>query len=385
MKILMVSINSIHFERWTNQLQKSGHEVHWFNVRDGGHSENLSWVNQIVGWKFKYIDNKSRVFIKKRWPWLYNKLSFFIVNPTDEVFEKTLLKIKPDVVHSFVLYLSCVPILSVMKKYPELKWIYSSWGSDLFYFQNQPKYLKDIKRVLPRVDYMFADCERDVELAKKYGFKGQILGVYPGGGGYPINDYEPYILPVNQRKIILVKGYQGRSGRAITVLKALESISDKLKNHPIVVFGADSEVEDYIIKNSLKNKLDLTVHTISGFLPQIEIIKLMGQSLIYIGNSNSDGIPNTLLEAIIMGAFSIQSNPGGATAEIIEHGKNGFLIEDCHNSMEIENLIIKVLNNNELIKSAFVINQEGVKPNLDRNEISKEVIMKYNSILIEDF
>ncbi len=381
MKILMVSINSIHFERWTNQLHKSGHEVHWFNVRDGGYSESLSWVNQIRGWKFKFLNNKARVFLKKRWPWLYKKLSFLIENSTEKAFEKVLLEIQPDVVHSFVLYISCVPVLQVMQRYPDVKWMYSSWGSDLFYFQNQPNFLNNIKRVLPRVNYMFSDCNRDFKLAKTYGFKGEFLGVFPGGGGYPINDYEPYILPVNQREIILVKGYQGRSGKAITVIKALESISDKLKNHPVVVFGADSEVEDYIVKNNLKNKFELTVRTKLEFLPQMELIKLMGQALIYIGNSNSDGMPNTLLESVIMGAFPIQSNPGGATAEIIEDGKNGFLIEDCNNSIEIEKLIVKTINNMELLQSAHTYNQLKIKPNLERTKISKEVIAKYNSII----
>ncbi len=381
MKILMVSINSIHFERWTNQLHESGHELHWFNVRDGGYSEKLSWVNQIVGWKFKFINNKARVFIKKRWPWLYNKLSFLIENSTEKAFEKVLLEIQPDVVHSFVLYISCVPILPVMQKYPNIKWMYSSWGSDLFYFQNQPKYLNDIKQVLPRVNYMFADCKRDIDLAKAYGFDGQVLGVYPGGGGYPIDDYKAHISPLNQRKLILVKGYQGRSGRAITVLKALESLSVKLNTHPVIVFGADNEVEDFIMKRNLNSKLDLTVYPKSAFLPQMELIKLMGQALIYIGNSNSDGMPNTLLESIIMGAFPIQSNPGGATAEIIEHGKNGFLIEDCNNSIEIETLIDNALNNMELIQSACKYNQKTIMPSLDRTTISKEVIAKYNSII----
>ena len=381
MKILMVSINSIHFERWTNQLHESGHELHWFNVRDGGYSEKLSWVNQIVGWKFKFINNKARVFIKKRWPWLYNKLSFLIENSTEKAFEKVLLEIQPDVVHSFVLYISCVPILPVMQKYQNIKWMYSSWGSDLFYFQNQPKYLNDIKQVLPRVNYMFADCKRDIDLAKAYGFDGQVLGVYPGGGGYPIDDYKAHISPLNQRKLILVKGYQGRSGRAITVLKALESLSVKLNTHPVIVFGADNEVEDFIMKRNLNSKLDLTVYPKSAFLPQMELIKLMGQALIYIGNSNSDGMPNTLLESIIMGAFPIQSNPGGATAEIIEHGKNGFLIEDCNNSSEIETLIDNALNNMELIQSACKYNQKTIMPSLDRTTISKEVIAKYNSII----
>lgn len=67
----------------------------------------------------------------------------------------------------------------------------------------------------------------------------------------------------------------------------------------------------------------------------------MGQSIVYIGNNISDGIPNTVLEAMIMGAFPIQSNPGGATAEIIEEGNNGFLIHNPEDIEEIKKLILK--------------------------------------------
>ncbi|MCF7568961.1 glycosyltransferase [Sabulilitoribacter arenilitoris] len=380
MKILLVSMNSIHFQRWTNQLKNSEHEVYWFDIRDGGYSEKLSWVNQIVGWKQKFPNLKGRSFVKKKLPWLYRKISFLLENNTEKKFEAKLKEIEPDLVHSFVLYIACTPIYNVMKKYDSLKWIYSSWGSDLYYFQNQTKYLKEIKKVLPRVNYLFTDCKRDVELAKKYGFTGDVLGVFPGGGGYPLQDYQQYILPVSVRTLILVKGYQGRSGRAIPILKALKLLSSQLTNFKIVVFAADNDVKQFIIDNNLEKRLNLYVYSKKQFLPHLEIIKLMGQALIYIGNSNSDGIPNTLLEAIVMGAFPIQSNPGGATGEVIKHRENGLLIEDCNNYRYIKKNILTVLNDSKLTINAFRINQEKIKPNYSRQIIAEKVLLKYNSV-----
>ena len=73
-------------------------------------------------------------------------------------------------------------------------------------------------------------------------------------------------------------------------------------------------VIDYI-KN---NNLPYVVYDRHG-LSHSDILTIMGKSLLYIGNSISDGMPNTLLEAIVMGAFPIQSNPGKVTEEIIEH------------------------------------------------------------------
>ena len=384
MKILLVSMNSIHFVRWTEQLKNSGHEVYWFDILDSGYANKLPWVNQIVNWKQKYPKLKGRYFVKKTMPWLYNKISFLFQNDTAKAFEETINRIQPDVIHSIVLYISCTPILSVMKKHENLPWIYSSWGSDLFYFRNLPKFNRDIKSVLPRVNYLITDCKRDVGIAKELGFNGELLGTFPGGGGFNLSESERFIVtPASKRRTILVKGYQGRSGRALVVLKALIQIKEQLKNYKIIVFGADSKVLKFSIKNKLEDVLNISIYSRTKFLPHKEILKLMGEALIYVGNSNSDGMPNTLLEAITMGAFPIQSNPGGATDEVIVHNENGMLIKDCENAEEIKGHILSALSNSKLIEKAFIINQMEVKPQFERELISKQVLTAYNKIILE--
>ncbi|MDO7172722.1 glycosyltransferase [Mariniflexile sp. AS56] len=381
MKILMVSMNSIHFVRWTEQLKDSGHEVFWFDILDGGRAEGLPWVHQITGWKQKYPSFKGRYFLKKRVPFLYKKLSFLFENNTEKVFEKVLQDIKPDVVHSVVMYISCTPILNVMQKHSHLPWIYSSWGSDLYYFKNIPSYKEDILRVLPRVNYLITDCKRDISIARELGFKGQVLGTFPGGGGFDYNETDAYIKPITERTTILVKGYQGRSGRAIEVIKALELIKIELELYQIIVFGADKEVENYITEHGISQKVAVKVLPRSNFLTHAAILKLMGEALVYIGNSNSDGMPNTLLEAIAQGAFPIQSNPGGASSEVIKHGENGFLIEDCNDSEAIKELIVKVVSNSGLIEKAFIKNQNNIKPRFEITRIKTQVLNAYNEVL----
>lgn len=336
MKILLVSMNSLHFRRWTFQLENSGHDVYWFDIKDQGYIPSLSWVHQIVGWKKGFLKRRGRTFLKKQLPNLYQKLSDRFDINVEVAFTRALEEIKPDLVHSFALYISCTPILFVMNKKPELKWLYSSWGSDLFYFQNIPEYLDDIKMVLQRVTHIITDCNRDAIIVKKYGFSGEHLGVFPGGGGFNLKKMKKWRCPFLDRDVILVKGYQGRSGRAIQVIKALEKVSEQTKEYQIVIFGADLEVKKYIEDNKFNARVFL-------MLPRNEVLKLMGKSFLFIGNSNSDGMPNTLLEAICMGSFPIQSNPGGASSEIIENRKNGFLIGDSEDVNEIALLISSAL------------------------------------------
>lgn len=373
MKILLVSMNNIHFRRWSGQLKDSGHEVYWFDMLDQGYIPSLSWVTQVVDWKKGFLKKRGRTLVKKSAPRLYEKLSMRYDVSIETAFSNALDAIAPDVVHSFALYLSCTPILSVMLNNPSIKWLYSAWGSDLYHFQHEPHYLNDIKAVLPNIDYLFTDCHRDYDIAKKYGFEGKFLGVFPGGGGYDLEAFQHTREHIDNRNIIALKGYENRSGRALNVLKALEQLSNELSGYHVVVFGAENDEVFRFRESEIPN---ITIH---GLMSHQEIIHLFGQTLIYIGNSNSDGMPNTLLEAICAGAFVIQSNPGGVTQEIITDGQNGLLIEDCEDIEEIKSKIELALSDVTMIKKAVQSNNE-LRERLSYEAIKEQVQRQYNVI-----
>ncbi len=377
MKILFVSVFGYHFFNWVLQLKESGHEVYWFDVNDANtYVRKIDFVHQTVKWKNK-LEYPGRQRIKKNFPSLDAIIKKINQREFIDAFQQKFDEIQPDVIHSFEMYSSCVPILEIMKKHPETKWIYTTWGTDLFYYQYEPEKLKGIKAVFNRLDYMFADCTRDSLIAKKLGFKGNYLGTFPGGGGYELHSSNSLVDEFQNRKTILVKGYQDKFGRCINVLAALKEIEDEIKDYNIIVFGATEEVLKFV---NLPGFNEMENLEILGRIGRGEVLKLMGQSLIYIGNSISDGMPNTLLEAIIMESFPIQSNPGSATAEIIEHGKNGYLIENPENSNEIAALIKKAVQSPLLLKSGIEYNSKYIKPKLERDYVKEKVLNRYELI-----
>jgi len=373
----MVSIFAPHFFNWTEQLRGSGHEVYWLDVFDSNtRVKKIDFVHQIIGWRYK-LNYPGRYFIKNKIPRLNKLINQVNERRLSEFFEKTLREIKPDVVQSFVMYSACVPIYNVMNMYPKVKWIYSAWGNDLYFYQNENQELQDMKYVLPKLDYMFADCARDYQIAERYGFQGKFLGVYPGGGGYELEDYNSFVIPFGNRKKILIKGYQHKFGRCNKILEAIYSLKSQLVDYEIVVFAANKSVLDFCKEKKLNTWENLTIY---GQLPHYEVLRLMGESQIYIGNSISDGMPNTLLEAIIMGAFPIQSNPGGATAEHIKNGINGLLIENPEDAVEIKDLIKMALSDEVRLKNAVAYNLQYIKPKFERNFIRQKVLMQYKRI-----
>ncbi|WP_394775086.1 glycosyltransferase [Flavobacterium sp.] len=373
MKILLISMPSVHVIRWIENLQDSNYELYWFDILERGEIQTLDSVHQFTNWKKRkkrYI--KGEFFLSKKMPFVYRNIIPFLEVTLDEALQKVILEIQPDIIHSFEMQSCSYPILKTIEKFPNIKWIYSCWGSDLYHYRNFKNHISQIKAVLKRVNFLLTDCERDHIIAKELGFKNQFLGIIPGGAGFKIDELEPLRLPINERKLILVKGYEHNFGRGLNVVKALESLQAITSGYEVVVFGAHPSVKKYIHEN----KLDFKVYDRHELTHQ-NILELMGKSLLYIGNSISDGMPNTLLEAIVMGAFPIQSNPGGVTAEIINHKVNGLLIENPEDVNELKILIAYFFANKNISVQAQKLNYSLAQDKFEYETNKKAVIEMY--------
>jgi len=376
MKILFVSMQSIHDVRWIENLKDTEHELYWFDVMGRGTFKTSMKIKQFTDWKKRKIPYvKGEFFLKRKFPKFYQKIQPYLEVTANEELERIILEIQPNLVHSFEMHSCSYPILETMQKYSNLNWLYSCWGSDLYKYKEISHYLPKIKSMLSRIDFLHTDCVRDYEIAKELGFKGVHSGVLPGGGGFKLDLFQDYFLPFDTRKIILVKGYQHHVGRGLQIVKALEQLPNLFPQYQVVVFGAHGEVQQYV---KLK-KLPYKCYDRHG-LSHEEIIRLMGSSIIYIGNSISDGMPNTLLEAIIMGAFPIQSNPGGVTAEIIKNNENGLLINNPESVKEIKELLEGLMEKPEVLEKALFYNQKKLKPLFEYNNIRQKIVTLYQKI-----
>jgi glycosyltransferase involved in cell wall biosynthesis len=377
MKILFVSMPSIHAIRWIENLKDANHELYWFDVLGRGGLDTSVAINQFTQWKKRKIPPiKGEFFLYKNLPKLHSVILPFLEKTANEALAVVIENIQPDLVHSFEMQGCSYPILKTMNKYPEIPWLYSCWGNDIYYYKNYKEHYSKIKSVLKRVNFLHTDCERDAKLALEMGFSGEHLGVIPGGAGYDIKKLSMLHLPVGERKIILVKGYEHLFGRGLNVIKALEQIQSEIHEFQVVVFAAHPIVISYVKEKELPFT---TIHR--SALQHDEVLELMGKSLVYVGNNISDGMPNTLLEAIVMGAFPIQSNPGGATAEIIEHGKNGLLIEHPEEIIEIKKLILRALTDSSLLNEAYLLNKKIALERLDYKWNEQKIIGLYEQIL----
>ena len=381
MRILMVAIPNHHFFQWVNQLKDSGYEVYWFDVTDGGDKvDRVDWVHQIKGWKLKF-NYPFRYFIKNNWPRIYKGIQKHNERKIATAFTKVINKIQPDMVHCFEMRLAGLPILEIMEQdKPNLKFIYSSWGSDVYFFKELGVSVEQFERFLTRVDYLITDCKRDYEIVKQNGFKNVFFGVYPGNGGLTVE--EKYIQATKERNVLIIKGYEDGVGKALKVIEAIELLPLKLvQKLEIIIYSADIAVKERIENSAFFASLKVKIYVRGEFMTNSNLLQLMGKSLLHIANSTSDGMPNVLLEAMGMGAFPIQSNPGKVSEEVITHGVNGFLISNPLDIHEIAGWIEKALLNKQLSEEAQTYNINLVSKNYNRDNLKQDIVQLYKDIL----
>lgn len=377
MKILFVAMQYIHTVRWINQLKESDHEIYLFDCLDRPIHEDLQWTNYTTNWsKRKIKPLKGETFLKKHFPNLNEKIQPFLKVTAAEKLKELIQKIQPDVVHSMELQSESYPLISVRKKI-KFRWICSTWGSDIYHFYKQPFHKKRINTLLNQIDFLFTDNLRDIDLAKQYGFKGKALGSFPGGGGFNVK--KDFIQPINNRRLILVKGYHHWAGRALNALKGLENNIKLVKNYQIHVYASHPNVITEIKRLQSQYNLNIT-YTKRGIEgSHNSLLQKFGQAKIAIGINITDGMPNTLLEAMIYGAFPIQTNPGKVSEEYVTHKKNGLLVENAENIQEISAQIKEALTNDKLIEKAFELNKKYCEI-LSYTTIQQRVRIAYKTI-----
>jgi glycosyltransferase involved in cell wall biosynthesis len=133
-----------------------------------------------------------------------------------------------------------------------------------------------------------------------------------------------------------------------------------------------------IASELLSNKIGIPVRIIPRRTKHKEILALHGKARISIGISISDAISTSLLEAIIMGSFPIQTWTSCANEWIID-GKTGILVPP-----ELPEAIAKAirlaLTDDELVNNAAKENYFLTDKQLDQNFIKKESIRLYQTV-----
>lgn len=390
MKILIIGMTgSIHLARWLDQLSNIGWEIHLFPSMDYTHiHSDIRNVHVHFPVYCKGDLLKSRgikchgLYVRKN---VFKRLvtQFLLKHYPDyrlRFLKKTIERLQPDIVHSMETQNAGYQLIETINKFGmEIpKWIHTVWGSDIYLFGRLAEHRIKIEELLRKCGYFWSESRRDNNLAKKFGFKGRILPIVQATGGFDfskISLIEKRVLTSKRKKIIL-KGYQSWAGRALVGLRALERCKELLRDYTIIVYMPNEEV--ILAAKLFRENNGIPVEIVSDWIPHEQVLDLYLESRVFIGLSISDGVPNSMLEAMVMGAFPIQSRTSCAD-EWIDNNYNGILVPPEDPEI-IEKTIRIVLKDDKLVDEAARYNYKLIKKRLDKTDISRKVIDVYKSI-----
>ncbi|MDX1994895.1 MAG: glycosyltransferase [bacterium] len=393
MRILFVTLaQSVHAARWIDQLAGTGWDLHVFPVfHDVPPYPELKGVTlhdffygapdlaaqvrhtgirvtaPVIGQPLLRV---ARGAAHRLWPG----------NSVDRLVS-VVKRIKPDIVHTMEFSSGGGLTLEAKKRLGDAfpPWIIGNWGDEVQFFSKLSAYGETIKAVVRTADYFTSECARDLPLVRELGFQGEVLPVTPAGGGFDLDQTRPLRQPglTSARKWILIKGYQDIRGRALFALRALELCADQLAGYRVGVYAINSE-EVRTMVELLQHK-GLPIEIIPRLPTNNDILKLFGQARVYLGLSMSDGISTSLLQALVMGTFPIQSGTACAN-EWITHGESGMIVPPQDPQMVAEALQ-QALTDDALVDAAVAINDETTRTRLDKAIVSQNTIALYEQVM----
>lgn len=389
MRILFVAMSaSVHTARWIAQLAGRGWDLHLFPSIDLG-ATHPEMRDLTVHQSFYGGRAKPHPSVRQRGINLHNHpLSYVARRAAHQLLPRHRLhqlvrlvrRLRPDVIHSLEFqsggYLTLEAAREIGNGFPA--WIATNWGSDLYLFGRLPSHAARVRAVLERCDWYSCECERDVGLARSLGLRGQVLPVLPNGGGFDLDEAKGLRAGgrVSARRLIMLKGYQHFAGRALVGIRALERCADALAGYTVVVYSASEDVA--LAAERLAARTGIPVKLLPADTPRQEILAQHGQARIALGLSISDGISTSFLEAMMMGAFPVQSDTACA-CEWVRDGQDALLVPP-EDPEQVEQALRKALSDDELVDRAAEANWATAEAKLDRKTIAPRAAAYYERV-----
>lgn len=268
--------------------------------------------------------------------------------------------IQPELVHAMR-----IPFEGMMAARAGLKapLLISVWGNDFtLHAPSTPLMRRATRQAMRQADGLHTDTQRDVKLARRWGFDPHRPSiVLPGNGGirqelfYPLphaeepDEVEARLLVINPRGI---RAYV----RNDVFFQAIPQI---LRKRPEVRFLCPSmegepEAHQWVDDLELQEYVQL--------MPKLSPKALADSyhsSQVMVSPSTHDGTPNTLLEAMACGCFPVVGDIE-SLREWIRDGKNGLLVNP-NDPQALADAVIRALKDHKLRARAAAINKRIIQ------------------------
>lgn len=275
-----------------------------------------------------------------------------------------------------------IPFEGMLAQFAPIKYplVVSIWGNDLTLHANS-SYRMGVytQYTLQRADSLMADANRDIRLARSWGFGKDCPSlVAPGCGGIDLDQIEKArtssprhlieAIPVNRNLIVNPRGLRPGSLRNDVFFEAACIVAGR---HPDVFFvcptmAGQPEAERMIKDHELTENVLLLPP-----LTQPDLWWLFAHADVVISPGEHDGVPNSLLEAMASGCYPVAGDIE-SLREWITPGINGLLYPPA-DAIALAESILLILENPDRRYKAARYNRNLIRDRADLAAIRRKV------------
>lgn len=290
--------------------------------------------------------------------------------------------LQPDLVHAMRIPYEGVLAAEALST-STVPLLISVWGNDItLHARRSPPLAWLTRRTLARADGLHPDCERDLVLARRWGFRANApSAVLPGNGGIDGSVFCPaegdsgfrarWSLPPRSPIVLNPRGLRAYV-RSDTFFQAIPLV---LREHPNAHFvglamrGNDT-AEGWVRRLGIRDRV-----TLLPTLSRSEVADLFRTAIISVSPSEHDGTPNTLLEAMACGSFPVAGDIP-SLREWVADGVNGLLC-DSGDPVGLATAVVRVLRDDSLRTRARLENQRIIRERAEMGAVSRKAEMLY--------
>ncbi|WP_172805576.1 MULTISPECIES: methyltransferase domain-containing protein [Bradyrhizobium] len=303
---------------------------------------------------------------------------------------ETIRAWQPDVVHTLGLDSASYLMDMARAAQPDIveigRWVVQvRGGPDLALHQHDPDHRRRIESVFAHCDHLIADNSINYQDAIKLGLEPHKidspgLGIVSGPGGLDVAAMRATwsLLPSQRpRTILWPKTYETISSKALPVFEALRLAWDRIAPVKIeMLWLVQSDVKTWFDKSMPDHiKASCNIH---GRLDREEVLSMLPNARVMLAPSLTDGIPNSMMEAMALGAFPIVS-PLDTITPVVKNEENVLFARNLYPE-EITEAIVRAMQDDALVDAAAERNVTLVEKLADRTRIRSKVIAYYTEL-----
>ena len=158
------------------------------------------------------------------------------------------------------------------------------------------------------------------------------------------------------------------------LVEAMETLSTRVENIELIVAGDGSDFK--LLEQNIDEKSNIQL---MGDVQGEEKIELFKQSHIYVLPSYTEGLPISVLEAMLFGLPIITTRVGGLKY-FIQEDKMGYLVESKSSQSLVEK-IEYLINNREKMVEISKYNFDYAHNNLTNDEMAKRLYLHFKELI----